>query len=154
MARSDFTFFYPKRVRFAEIDAQAVLFNSRYLEYFDIGIVEYWRAVGMYSEMGLTGGMEFHVAKASVEYKAAILLDEMVDICVRTARIGTSSMTIAFELHGAGPNSEGKDDLRATGEEVQVHVAEVRGRPAAIPAHVVAMFEKYENRPLRTGVPA
>ena len=31
MARSDFTFFYPKRVRFAEIDAQAVLFNSRYL---------------------------------------------------------------------------------------------------------------------------
>ncbi|MGL4542671.1 MAG: acyl-CoA thioesterase [Polymorphobacter sp.] len=154
MARSDFTFFYPKRVRFAEIDAQAVLFNSRYLEYFDIGIVEYWRAVGMYGEMGLTGGMEFHVAKASVEYKAAILLDEMVDICVRTARIGTSSMTIAFELHGAGPNSEGRDDLRATGEEVQVHVAEVRGRPTPIPQNIVDMFEKFEGRPLRTGVPA
>ena len=147
MARSDFTFFYPKRVRFAEIDAQAVLFNSRYLEYFDIGIVEYWRKVGMYAEMGLTGGMEFHVAKAGVEYRAAILLDEMVDICVRTARIGTSSMTIAFELHGAG-----KDDLRATGEEVQVHVAEVRGRPTPIPQHIVDMFEKFENRPLRTGV--
>ena len=149
MARSDFTFFYPKRVRFAEIDAQAVLFNSRYLEYFDIGIVEYWRKVGMYAEMGLTGGMEFHVAKAGVEYKAAILLDEMVDICVRTARIGNSSITMAFELHGAG-----KDDLRATGEEVQVHVAEVRGRPTPIPPHIVQMFEKFENRPLRTGVAA
>lgn len=149
MARSDFTFFYPKRVRFAEIDAQAVLFNSRYLEYFDIGIVEYWRKVGMYSEMGLTGGLEFHVAKASVEYKAAILLDEMVDICVRTARIGTSSMTIAFELHASG-----KDDLRATGEEVQVHVTEVRGRPAPIPQHIVDMFEKFESHPLRTGVTA
>jgi acyl-CoA thioester hydrolase len=58
-------------------------------------------------------------------------------------------MTIAFELHGAG-----KDDLRATGEEVQVHVAEVRGRPTPIPQNIVDMFEKFEGRPLRTGVPA
>ena len=44
MARSDFRFHVTKRVRYAEIDAQRVVFNSRYLEYFDIGITEYWRA--------------------------------------------------------------------------------------------------------------
>ena len=48
MARSDFKFHVIKRVRYAEIDAQAVVFNSRYLEYFDIGITEYWRAAGVY----------------------------------------------------------------------------------------------------------
>ena len=47
MARSDFKFSVRKRVRYAEIDAQAVVFNSRYLEYFDIGITEYWRAAGV-----------------------------------------------------------------------------------------------------------
>ena len=145
MPRSDFTFTFPKRVRYAEIDAQTVLFNSRYLEYFDIGIVEYWRAVGLYDKMKMTGGgPEFHVAKAVVEYKAPILLDEMVDICVRCARIGTSSMTFAFELHGAG-----RDDLRATGEEVQVHVVEARGAPSPVPEWIVAMFEAYEGRALR-----
>ncbi|TFU01146.1 acyl-CoA thioesterase [Polymorphobacter arshaanensis] len=149
MARSDFTFFYPKRVRFAEIDAQAVLFNSRYLEYFDIGLVEYWRAVGMYENMGIVGGLEFHVAKALVNYKAAIGLDEVIDIGVRCARIGNSSMTVAFELHASG-----KDDLRATGEEVHVHVAEVRGRPTPLPQHVIDLFEKFEGRSLREGVPA
>ena len=145
MARTDFTFAFPKRVRYAEIDAQTVLFNSRYLEYFDIGIVEYWRAVGLYEKMHMAGGgPEFHVAKAVVEFRAPILLDEMVDICVRCARIGTSSMTFAFELHGAG-----RDDLRATGEEVQVHVAEVRGAPAPVTEWIVQMFEAYEGRSLR-----
>lgn len=146
MARSDFRFSYRKRVRYAEIDAQAVLFNSRYLEYFDIGITEYWRAVGMYENGGpaAEGAAEFHVAKAEVQFKAPVLLDEEVDICVRCTRIGTSSMTFAFEIHGAG-----KDDLRATGEEVSVHVAEARGRPAPVPEAVVELFEAYEGRPLR-----
>ena len=146
MPRSDFRFAFRKRVRFAEIDAQAVLFNSRYLEYFDIGITEYWRAGGMYDKSAIAGegAAEFHVAKATVEFKVPIRLDEEIDICVRCARVGTSSMTFGFELHGAG-----KDDLRASGEEVSVHVAEVRGRPSPGPDWVVELFETYENRPLR-----
>jgi acyl-CoA thioester hydrolase len=57
-------------------------------------------------------------------------------------------MTLAFELHGQANGEEG-DDLRATGEEVHVHVAEVRGRPAALPGDVIAKFEAYEGRSLR-----
>ena len=144
MPRADFRFSYPKRVRFAEVDAQGVVFNSRYLEYFDIGLVEYWRAAGLYSGPGLAGGPEAHVVRALVEYRAPILLDEVVAIAIRCARIGTSSLTFAFELHcGEG------EDLRATGEEVHVHVAEVRGRPAPLPADVIAKFEAFENRRLR-----
>ena len=155
MPREDFRFAFRKRVRFAEIDAQAVVFNSRYLEYFDIGITEYWRAAGMYDKTPVTGegAAEFHVAKAVVEFKAPILLDEEIDICVRCARIGTSSMSFAFELHGtrggAAGDDQPRDDLRATGEEVSVHVAEVRGRPAPVPDWVVELFEAYEGRTLR-----
>ena len=149
MPRADFTFSFPKRVRFAEVAAQAVVFNSRYLEYFDIGLVEYWRAAGMYEQMGMVGGLEFHVAKALINFRAPMLVDEVIDICVRCARIGTSSMTVLFELHGAG-----KDDLRATGEEVHVHVAEVRGRPVPVPQSVIDLFEAFEGRNLREGVVA
>jgi len=159
VARSDFRFAYRKRVRYAEIDAQAVLFNSRYLEYFDIGITEYWRAAGMYEKtaVGGEGAAEFHVAKAEVNFKAPVLLDEEVDICVRCTRIGTSSMTFAFEIHGLATAPAGTaagdgppaDDLRATGEEVSVHVAESRGRPAPLPDWVVELFEAYEGRTLR-----
>ncbi|PAL22627.1 thioesterase family protein [Sphingopyxis sp. GW247-27LB] len=144
MARSDFRFHLTKRVRYAEIDAQAVVFNSRYLEYFDIGITEYWRAAGVYDRWPHHDSPEFHVARAEVDYKAPILLDEQIDICVRCSRVGRSSMTFLFELHGAG-----RDDLRATGLEVSVHVAEARGAPAPVPDELLSMFEAFEGRPLR-----
>jgi acyl-CoA thioester hydrolase len=146
MARSDFRFGFPKRVRYAEVDAQAVVFNSRYLEYFDIGLTEYWRAVGIYEDAPVTGGPEFHVARAEVQFRAPMLLDEMIRICVACTRIGRTSMTFAFELHGT---ANGDEDLRATGEEVQVHVAEVRGVPSPVPDWMVAKFEAYEGRALR-----
>ena len=143
MARSDFRFSTTKRVRFSEIDAQAVLFNSRYLEYFDLGGVEYWRAAGIFGDGGPLTAPEMHVAKAVVEFKAPILMDEQIDICVRCARIGTSSLTLLFELHGYG-----NDDLRATGEEIHVHVTRARGRPSPLPADLISKFETYEGRTL------
>src|SRR3546814_5058224 len=84
------------------------------------------------------------VAHAEVDYKAPILLDEEIDICVRCSRVGRSSMTFLFELHG-----KSRDDLRATGIEVSVHVAEAQGAPAPVPDELLAMFETFEGRALR-----
>lgn len=144
MPRADFRFSFPKRVRYAECDPQGIVFNSRYLEYLDIGITEYWRAVGVYAQSESGMGPDFHVARNLVEYKKPILLDEMVDICLRCRRIGNSSMIVDFEIHGAGA-----DDLRAVGEQVAVNVSEARGAPAPVADWVVRCFEDYEGRPLR-----
>lgn len=144
MARSDFKFSVKKRVRYAEIDAQAVVFNSRYLEYFDIGITEYWRAAGVYDRWPANSSPEFHVARAEVDYKVPILLDEEIDICVRASRVGKSSMTFLFELHGAG-----QDDLRASGQLINVHVAEAQGAPSPVPDEFLFLFEAFEERALR-----
>lgn len=148
MARSDYRFAWAARARYAEVDAQAVVFNSRYLEYFDIGITEYFRAAGLYPEPGLKGAPELHVVKAEVVYHAPLLLDEPFVICVRCEKIGRTSLTFAFEVHGeaAGPGGE---DLRASGTEVQVHVDEPRGRPTPVPDGVVALFERFEGRGLK-----
>lgn len=148
MPRSDFRFAFRKRVHYPEIDAQAVVYNSRYLEYFDIALTEYWRDAGLYGQTTVAGGLEFHLAKALVEYKAPIELDEEILICARTERIGNSSMLVALEIHGLA-NGETGDDLRASGETVQVHVAEARGRPAPVPDWIVDLFEAYEGRTLK-----
>jgi acyl-CoA thioester hydrolase len=149
MARVDFRFGWPARARYAEVDAQGVVFNSRYLEYFDIAITEYFRAVGLYPLPQLQGAPELHVVKAEVLYHAPVLLDEAITICVACNRIGRTSLGFAFEVHGAGP---GRDDLRATGSEVQVHVDEPRGRPTPVPAAVIERFEAFEGRILREAV--
>ncbi len=148
MARSDFRFVWHARARYAEVDAQAVVFNSRYLEYFDIGITEYFRAVGLYPEPNLQGAPELHVVKAEVVYHAPILLDEEMAICVRCDKVGRTSLNFTFEVHGL-VNGAGGQDLRASGTEVQVHVNEPRGRPTLVPDAVVALFEAYEGRVLK-----
>jgi acyl-CoA thioester hydrolase len=125
-----------------------VVFNSRYLEYFDIGITEYFRAAGLYPEPNLQGAPELHVVKAEVVYHAPILLDEEMAICVRCEKVGRTSLTFAFEVHGLANGPDG-EDLRASGTEVQVHVDEPRGRPTPVPDAVVALFEAFEGRTLK-----
>ena len=47
MKRSEFRFLDRLRVRWAEIDAQKIVFNAHYLMYFDTAIAGYWRALAL-----------------------------------------------------------------------------------------------------------
>lgn len=122
------------RVRYAEVDPQGVVFNSRYLEYADIVVTEYWDAAGLHIEG--EDGLEFHVAQANVTFKKPIRLREWVEGRAFTTRIGTSSMAQRIELHG----DHAADDLRAVIDLVQVHVDLQTGKPMPIPQRVRALF--------------
>lgn len=120
------------RVRYGEIDGQAVVFNARYLDYADVAITEYLRGLGISVVPG-PETPEFHVAKATVEFKSPIRVDEEIDLCVRTLRLGRTSWTLLVEIRGARDN-----DLRATVEEVYVHVDLGSGAAAPLPAWIRA----------------
>jgi acyl-CoA thioester hydrolase len=137
---SDFRFAYRFRVRWSEVDPQGVVFNARYLDYGDIGVTEYWRAVDFRGENG-AGPMDFHVARAEVDFKRPIKSDEMIDIWARTERFGTSSMAVLIELHGAG-----QDDLRAVIREVHVFVDLATHKSKPIPEAVKAVFRDFDTR--------
>lgn len=118
---------FPIRVRYAEVDPQAVVFNSRYLEYADIAVTEYWRAMGL--RPGTGDSPECHVGTATVRYAKPIRLDELIEARTRIDRFGTASMTWAVELHGEGA----EDDLRATIDLIYVGVDLESGRSQALP---------------------
>jgi acyl-CoA thioester hydrolase len=149
MPHSEFRFCQRIRVRYGEGDQQGVVFNARYLDYGDIAITEYWRAVG-FRFIG-AGAMEFHVARAEVDYKKPIYPDEMIDLYARTERFGNSSMTVMIEIHGA--HDDGAEDLRAIIREVQVHVDLASHKPVPIPEAVKEQFRAFDTREtlLRTG---
>lgn len=134
MARADFAFFHRLRVRYAEIDAQAVVFNPRYLDYADVGISEYFRWLGIPIPPA-PGAPEFHTARATVEYKAPIRLDEEIDIGVRVTHIGRTSLRLGLEIHGRDA-----ENLRAAIELVYVHVDLGSGRPVAVPPGIVELM--------------
>ena len=142
MARSDFAFSYRFRVRWSEVDPQGVVFNARYLDYADIAITEYYRAVG-FRELHPDQPLEFHVKRAVVTWSAPIESDEMIDVMARTVRSGTTSMTQVIEIHGA--NDECRDDLRAEIELVNVHVDLASHRPRPLPDWLAPAFSAFDR---------
>jgi YbgC/YbaW family acyl-CoA thioester hydrolase len=93
MKRSDFRCIERLRVRWAEIDAQNIVFNGHYLMYFDTAVAAYWRALAMpYARTMAQLGGDLFVRKASVEYLGSARYDDLLDIGMRCARIGNSSI--------------------------------------------------------------
>ncbi|OBS30823.1 4-hydroxybenzoyl-CoA thioesterase [Tepidimonas fonticaldi] len=99
MKRHEFRCFHRLRVRWAEVDMQGIVFNAHYLMYFDVGITEYWRALGLpYADAMHQLGGELYVKKASLEFAASARMDDQVDVALRCERIGNSSMTMTGAL--------------------------------------------------------
>ena len=140
MARADFRFAHPMRVRWAEVDRQGIVFNGHYLMYFDVGITEYWRASGFPYPQGLVDhGSDLYVVKATVEYHRSAEYDDEMEVCVRVARIGRSSMVFAIEIH------RGPDHL-VSGEVVYVNADPATRKSASVPVSLREAITRFEGR--------
>lgn len=85
-------FVHRMRVRYAECDAQGVVFNAHYLAYIDHSITEMWReAYGGYEEM-LQRGVDVVVAEARLQFLEGARFDQEVDVEMLVTHMGTTSM--------------------------------------------------------------
>ena len=143
MARADFPFFFPFRVRYSEVDGQMLVFNAHYLTYFDTALTEYFRALPYdYREQVERTGEDYHAVKTLVEYYAPIRFDDEIEVGVRTARIGRSSLTFGLEIH-----PKGQDQPLASGEVVWVNTDQTTHRPAPLPAALVDKLRAFDGAP-------
>lgn len=80
------------RVRYAECDAQGVVFNAHYLAYVDIGITELFRAAfGSYQAM-VDRGVDVVVAEAHVRFRSSARFDDELRCEVTVTHMGTTSI--------------------------------------------------------------
>jgi acyl-CoA thioester hydrolase len=135
MATPD-SFRYLLRVRYAECDAQKVVFNARYGEYIDLAVTELFRALG-YGDALVDGSLDYQLVKQVLEWKAPARFDQVLAVTVRTARLGTTSFTLATEFR-----AHGHDRLLAAGETVYVLVHPVSLEKRPLPDDVRAALER------------
>jgi len=139
VARSDFAFCHSLRVRWAEVDRQGIVFNGHYLTYFDVGITEYWRAIGYpYPDALAQQGCDTFAVKATIEYQAPARYDDLPDVLVRVGRIGRSSIQFLLEIHRG-------ETLLIVGELIYVNADADTRKPIPVPAFLreaIAHFER------------
>ena len=93
MQPEDFRCKYRLTVRWAEVDAQKIVFNAHYMMYADVAVTDYWRQVLLPYEAGwgLLGG-ELYVKKADVTYHAAAVMGDVLDVGIRCVKQGNTSL--------------------------------------------------------------
>ena len=93
--RASFRFFHRLRVRWAEVDLQKIVFNPHYLMYVDTALADYWRALALPYEQSLHAmGGDLFVRKSTLEFHASAVYDDVLDVGLRCARIGNSSLQL------------------------------------------------------------
>ena len=126
------------RVRYAEIDLQAIVYNAHYLTYFDIGVHEFFRSLPYdYTEIGKETGKDFNMAMGKVNYKRALRFDEEFAVEVSISRVGRSSLTFDLSIWVGD-----EDEPRATGEIVSVHADQTTNSSVPLPEVLLDLLAK------------
>lgn len=79
------------RVGFSDTDAQGVVYYGRYLPYFDGARVEYHRHLELLDTR--PRDYEFVMRASTIEYLAPARFDDLIEVFIRVARIGRTSVT-------------------------------------------------------------
>ena len=138
MTRNDFRFFDRLRVRWAEIDAQKIVFNGHYLMYFDTAVAGYWRALALpYAQTMAQLGGDLFVRKATVEYEGSARYDDVLDVGLRCAHVGNSSVRFSGAVFR-------REQRLVTGELVYVFADPHSQSSRPVPPALRAVFNDFE----------
>jgi acyl-CoA thioester hydrolase len=121
-----FKFSARTRVGFSDTDAQGIVYYGRYNPYFDLARVEYLRKLGLLHRRDDFEFGQFVMRANTVEYFAPAVFDDEIEVFVRVAGIGRTSVTFEFAAY-----REPDDVLMVTAQQTLVHVdlAERKARP-------------------------
>jgi acyl-CoA thioester hydrolase len=131
-----FRFAVYTRVGFSDTDAQGVVYYGRYLPYFDLARTEYHRRLGQ-----VRTGVQSAMRAVSVEYHAPARFDNLLEVFVRVARIGRTSMTYEFAAYKLEP----EESLMVTATQTNVFISPDERRPVPVPDGLRAALSAAEG---------
>jgi acyl-CoA thioester hydrolase len=146
--KSDFKYHHDIRVRFADTDLQAIVFNANYLTYYDVAWTEYFRAVGFEWKDLLALGVDTVLARTTMEFKSPARFDEILQVHTRVSKIGTTSLTFEFEIY-----PEDEDRLIGSAASLYVCVDPKTLKSSPVPERLRRSIEKFEGESLEGGKP-
>ena len=130
------------RVRNFQVDSQGIVHNAIYLEYCEIGRVEYVRNLGInILPIGITdNGVKINVKRNEINYESPAIVDDLLDIYTRISYIKNSSF--CFE-HLIYHHETGR--LLITQKSVQVNLNADTNRPERLPDNIRKIIMDYEG---------
>ena len=87
-----------ERVRWSDCDPLGIIYYGTYIRFFEVAEHEMFRAAGLpYEVMRVQRHVQLPRKAFQVEFHSPAEMDELMEIQVGVARIGTTSLTMRFE---------------------------------------------------------
>ena len=127
------------RVRWSDCDPFGIIYYGAYIRLFQVAEEEMFRACNLqYANLREEKHVWIPRKAVSAVFHSAAQIDEEVAVQVCFSRIGTTAMTMKFEVYRASDRTH-----RASGELTVVAVDKPVMRPKPIPADVKAALSRY-----------
>ena len=139
--RGLFKFFQTIRVHYADTDAQQIVYYGSYFTYMETGRQEYWRKLGIRLKDMWEQGIAMTIVEADCRYLKPASYDDVLDVHVRTSRLGRHSVTLEFLII-----RRSDDAITAMGKNVFVAVAKESWKPTPIPDWFRKATERFEGK--------
>lgn len=136
---SEFRFYHPIEVRYADLDAQRHVNNACYLTYMEQARLKYIQSLGLWD------GADFDnigviLVEQSCTYKAPIAYDQPIHVGVRVIRLGNKSLELTVSIRDRDTDQE-----MAAGRTVLVAYDYVAEKSQPIPARWREAIKAYEG---------
>jgi acyl-CoA thioester hydrolase len=128
------------KVRYAETDAQGVVYHGSYVVWFEVGRTEYCEAAGYpYARME-AGGVNIVVTDLAARFRRPARYGDIVRVATRLAAIRSRGCTFAYRV------SLPDGSVAVEGETVHLFVDRATGRPTAAPEPIRAALTGFAGR--------
>lgn len=99
MKKQDFAFSHLYRVRWADLDPQQVVYNPRYLVFFDNAVTDHMAALGFPYPTGLSVvDADLMAVHTEITYRASARMNDEIRVGARVGRIGRTSLHYLFAI--------------------------------------------------------
>ena len=93
-------FLIRERVRWGDCDPMGIIRYSAYARFFELGEAEMFRSVGVgYGSFASRFGITLPRRVMHMDYLSPPLLDDLLDIEVYISQVGTTSLTLNFDVY-------------------------------------------------------
>lgn len=141
MDRSKYKHTTQIRVRSYEVDWQNIVHNASYLQYFEVGRVEYLKHVGLNVDVNsIQNESRVVLVRNEINYKSPARFDELLNVFTRVMYIHTTSFAFEGLIEEASTGRPIADNIA-----VHVWLHPRTGEPIPVNEHFKRIIQQFEG---------
>ena len=122
---------YRRKVRYWDVDANAHVFNARYLVYVDDALTDFLDETGFSFDHHAEDGYLMVLARTEIDYRSEAVIGDLLATSISVEKLGNTSIAFGFVTI-----EEKTGRLVAEGKQIYVTVDTVSHAPMRVPDQI------------------